>query len=97
MSGRKIIKGLHEAIDHAGGNASVARLRVVRVPEQVDVKAIRQGLNMSQAQFARTFGFTIDSLQNWEQGRRFPDGYARVLLRVIERHPEAVEDALAVG
>lgn len=97
MSGRKIIRGLQEAIDHADGNASVARLRVVRVPEHVDVKAIRQGLKMSQSEFARRFGFSIDSLQNWEQGRRFPDGYARVLLRVIERHPEVVEDALAVG
>ena len=97
MSGRKIIKGLLEAIDHAGGDDSVARLRVVRVPEQVDVKAIRQGLRMSQTQFARRFGFTVDALQNWEQGRRFPDGPARVLLRVIERHPDVVEDALAVG
>jgi putative transcriptional regulator len=97
MSGRKIITGLREAIDHAEGRASVTRLRVVRVPEHVDVKAIRQGLKMSQAEFARRFGFSIDSLQNWEQGRRFPDGYARVLLRVIEHNPKAVEDALAVG
>ena len=96
MSGRKIIKGLHEAIEHAKGNTSVARLRVVRVPETVDVRAIRQGLGMSQTEFARRFGFSIDSLQNWEQGRRFPEGYARVLLRVIERNPQAVEDALAV-
>lgn len=97
MSGRKIINGLQEAIGHAEGNTSLARLRVVRVPEQVDVKAIRQSLNMSQAEFARRFGFSIDSLQNWEQGRRFPDGHARTLLRVIEKHPEIVEDALAVG
>ena len=97
MSGRKIIRGLEEALDHAGGNASVARLRVVRVPEHVDVRAIRQRLGMSQGEFARRFGFSVDSLQNWEQGRRFPDGYARVLLRVIEHNPRAVEDALAVG
>lgn len=97
MSGRKIITGLHEAIAHARGDHSVARVRVVRVPEQVDVKAIRQQLNMSQSEFARRFGFSVDALQNWEQGRRFPDSTARVLLRVIERHPEVVEDALAMG
>jgi putative transcriptional regulator len=97
MSGRKIIKGLIEAIDHAKGDDSIARLRVVRVPEQVDVRSIRQSLGMSQAQFARRFGFSIDALQNWEQGRRFPDGPARVLLRVIEKNPNAVDEALAVG
>jgi putative transcriptional regulator len=94
---RSLPPGVLEALDHADGNASVARLRVVRVPDHVDVKAIRHGLKMSQAEFARRFGFSVDSLQNWEQGRRFPDGYARVLLRVIERHPEIVEDVLEVG
>lgn len=97
MSGRKIINGLQEAVAHAKGDGNVARLRVVRVPEQVDVKAIRQQLKMSQHEFARRYGFSLDSLQNWEQGRRFPDGAARVLLKVIEHNPGAVEDALATG
>ena len=97
MSGRKIITGLQEALAHARGDDSVARVRIVRVPEQVDVKAIRRQLNMSQSEFARRFGFSMDALQNWEQGRRFPDSTARVLLKVIERHPEVVEDALALG
>lgn len=48
MSGRKIIEGLHEALAYARGDSSIARVRVVRVPEQVDVKAIRQQLNLSQ-------------------------------------------------
>lgn len=97
MSGRKIIEGLHEAIAYANGNRSVARVRVVRVPEQVDVRAIRQQLNLSQREFAQRFGFSLDALQNWEQGRRFPDSTARVLLKVIERNHEAVEAALALG
>ena len=97
MSGRKIINGLHEAIAHAKGDASLARVRVVRVPEQVDVKAIRQQLNLSQREFAQRFGFSLDTLQNWEQGRRFPDSTARVLLKVIEQHPDIVEDTLAMG
>ena len=67
MSGRKIINGLHEAIAHARGDRSVARVRVVRVPEQVDVKAIRHQLRMTQKEFAFRYGFTLDSVQNWEQ------------------------------
>lgn len=97
MSARKIINGLKEAIVHAKGDHSLARVRVVRVPEQVNVKAIRQQLNMSQREFARRFGFNLDALQNWEQGRRFPDSTARVLLKVIEKHPGVVEDTLAHG
>lgn len=97
MSGRKIVNGLQEAVAHARGDGSVARVRVVRVPEQVDVKAIRQQLNLSQRQFASRFGFSLDALQNWEQGRRFPDSTARVLLKVIEHRHEVVEEALAHG
>ena len=47
-----------------------------------------------QAEFASKFGFSSASVRNWEQGRRRPEGPARVLLAVIDRHPDAVEDAL---
>jgi putative transcriptional regulator len=67
----------------------------VHVPVEVDVKAIRQKLGMSQAEFARSFGFTLDAVQNWEQGRRRPEGAARAFLKVIEREPDAVRRALA--
>jgi putative transcriptional regulator len=66
------------------------------VPEEVDVVAIRTQLGLSQGEFATRFGFKLDALQNWEQGRRRPDGAARAFLRVIEREPEAVLRALAV-
>jgi putative transcriptional regulator len=68
---------------------------VVHVPESVDVKAIRRRLGLSQRRFAERFGLKIDAVQNWEQGRRRPEGAARAFLRVIEREPEAVERALA--
>jgi putative transcriptional regulator len=67
----------------------------VHVPEQVDVKAIRRKLGMSQAEFAASFGFGLDAVQNWEQGRRRPEGAARAFLKVIEREPDAVRRALA--
>ena len=50
---------------------------------------------MSQAQFAASFGFGLDAVQNWEQGRRRPEGAAGAFLKVIDREPEAVRRALA--
>jgi putative transcriptional regulator len=61
-------------------------------PEQV--RALRAKLGLSQAQFALRFGFTIDTVQQYEQGRRRPSGPASTLLRVIEAEPEAVIRAL---
>jgi putative transcriptional regulator len=58
------------------------------------VRALRRRLGLSQLQFATKFGFQPATLKNWEQGRTQPDGPARVLLAVIARHPDAVEDAL---
>jgi putative transcriptional regulator len=63
-------------------------------PEDVDVRAIRTGLRLSQAEFARRFGFTAAAVRQWEQGRRQPHGPARVLLTIIAREPGAVRRAL---
>jgi putative transcriptional regulator len=90
MSGKKIIDGLHEAIECAERDGAGARMRLIRVPEQVDVKSVRSGLRMSQAEFANAFGFELATVKNWEQGRRMPEKPARILLRMIEEAPEAV-------
>jgi putative transcriptional regulator len=67
----------------------------VHVPDEVDVKAIRQKLRLSQPKFADTFGFSVGRVRDWEQ-KRFPvDASSRILLTVIEREPEAVFRALA--
>jgi putative transcriptional regulator len=58
------------------------------------VRGLRAKLGLSQAQFARQFGFTVDTIQQYEQGRRKPSGPASTLLRVIEAEPEAVIRAL---
>jgi putative transcriptional regulator len=58
------------------------------------VREIREGLGLSQADFARVFGLTLRSLQEWEQARRLPDAAVLTYLRVIERNPEAVQSAL---
>jgi putative transcriptional regulator len=61
----------------------------------VDVKAIRQRLGKSQAEFAAMIGVSVATLQNWEQGRRRPEGPARALLKVAAANPEAVAAALS--
>jgi len=58
------------------------------------VKRIREGYKLSQAQFAALLGISVGTLRNWEQGRRAPEGPARVLLRVAERYPKAVWDVV---
>jgi putative transcriptional regulator len=91
--GQEVIASLKEAIAWAGGEYVPARVTTVEVPT-TDVRAVRRRLRLSQTQFAAKFGFQSATLKNWEQGRTRPDGPARVLLAVIARHPEAVEDAL---
>jgi putative transcriptional regulator len=49
---------------------------------------------MTQQQFAARFGFNINTLRHWEQGRRRPEGPTRSYLLVIDRKPEAVQKAL---
>jgi len=60
-----------------------------------DIKAIREKLGVSQSEFALMIGVSVSTLQNWEQGRRQPDGPARALLKVAAENPEAVAEALS--
>ncbi len=64
------------------------------VPKDVDVKAIRNRLGMTQARFSDTFGFSLDAIKHWEGGRRTPEAPARTLLTVIAKNPTAVLNAL---
>jgi putative transcriptional regulator len=92
--GDRIVSGLEDALAFSRGKRGKRRVHRVTVPRQVDVKAIRRRLRMTQAQFANTFGFTLHAVRNWEQGKRTPEGAARVLLLVISREPAAVVRAL---
>jgi len=60
----------------------------------IDVKRIRTKLHVSQSQFAMMIGVSKSTLQNWEQGRREPQGPAKTLLRVVDKNPKAVLEAL---
>lgn len=58
--------------------------------ENPDPKIIREQLGLSQIKFAKLLGISTSTLQNWEQGRRKPDGPAKILLNVAAKYPEAV-------
>jgi putative transcriptional regulator len=58
------------------------------------VREIREGIGLSQSDFAEQFGLSLRSLQEWEQARRLPDVAVLTYLRVIERNPKAVQLAL---
>ncbi len=62
--------------------------------EPLEIKRIREGFDLTQEQFAALLGISVRTLRNWEQGRRVPEGPARVLLQVAARHPEALLDVI---
>ncbi len=62
----------------------------------LDIKKIRSKLQKSQSEFALMIGVSVSTLQNWEQGRRTPEGPARALLKVALENPTAVAKALEV-
>ena len=63
----------------------------VYTPEQLLAISARQSVNLTQKEFARLLNVSVDSVQDWEQGRRSPRGAARTLLRVVQDHPEVLE------
>ena len=78
------------------GQIKRGRIKATRVAEfdPADVKAIRAHLKKSQSEFAAMIGVSVSTLQNWEQGRRVPEGPARALLKVAAEKPRAVAQAL---
>ena len=87
----QMMDGLHEVEAFLAGEQEGFK---AHVPQEVDVKAIRNRLGMTQAKFSDTFGFSLDAIKHWEGGRRTPEAPARTLLTVIDKNPAAVLTAL---
>ena len=90
--GESMIRGMEEALAFAKGDKVDA---VVHIPEEINVRRIRKKMNMSQDTFAETFGFSVRTVQDWEQGRRVPTSPSKNFLFVIDQEPDAVKRALA--
>lgn len=92
---KELFAELVESIEEAGqirkGLVKPSRVFQYR---PVDIKRIRNRLHVSQSQFSLMIGVSKSTLQNWEQGRRQPEGPAKALLRVVDKQPQAVLEAL---
>lgn len=64
---------------------------------QIDVRAIRRAVGMTQTQFADVYEFSVRTIQEWERGAKRPSGPARTLLRAIKGDPEGLRRALAAA
>jgi putative transcriptional regulator len=94
--GKSILRGLEQALAFAEGRAKKGTY-VVHIPPEIDVRAIRGRLGLTQRQFAERFGFNLNTLRHWEQERRVPEGPTRAYLTVIAREPQAVQKALQIA
>lgn len=89
-----IRKGLEEALEHAQGRRGGARVHHIEAPDP-DVADIRARSGLTQVEFARAIGVAVGTLRGWEQGRRRPEGPARVLLALIAKRPSIVVEELS--
>ena len=96
-----ILNGLTDALKFAEGKTDDAKVyndemikAAQRAQEDINVRELRERLDLTQAQFAETFGVSCETLRNWEQGKRKPEGPAKVLLNVIAHDPKCVFEAL---
>jgi putative transcriptional regulator len=87
----QIGEGLAEALSVARGEAEPHRLHV---PAEIDIKAIRAKTGMTQKDFASAFGFGVDQLKQWEQGRVRPVQALRAYLLLINDNPDGMMKAL---
>jgi putative transcriptional regulator len=94
-AGKRILRSVGQARAYARGETTKGF--VAHVPREVDVKAIRARLELTQDAFARQYGFSAAAVRDWEQRRRQPEAAARVLLLVIAHNPDVVNEALAAA
>lgn len=88
---QNLVKSVRQAGRIRRGRMKPARVFTFR---PADIRSIRLKLGKSQSEFALMIGVSPATLQNWEQGRRMPEGPARALLKVAADNPKAVAHAL---
>ena len=86
--GDDLIQSLTEAVSHAKGQGGAI------LHEPIDPREVRKHAALTQAQMAPLMGMSLSGYRKWEQGQRHVSGPAAMLLKVIEREPDAVQRAL---
>ena len=94
---REILEGLDDASAYLAGKKVRGRATRVFVPAEVNVRAIRARLRLSQPEFARRYALPLASLRKWEQGARKPDAATRAYLTLIARNPRVVAETLSAA
>ncbi len=93
-AGKEIITGAEQALAYLKGDKTKGRAYKVRARD-IDVKAIREKLRMTQEVFSETFAIPVSTLKKWETNNRVPEGPTKAYLTVIEKNPRAVKNALS--
>ena len=88
-----LLSSIKEAGNIKSGKKKPSRVFKIDAPE---IRMIRKALRVSQTEFAMMIGVSVRTLQNWEQGRRKPEGPAKALLRIASQNPRAVLEALHI-
>jgi len=88
---KQLLKSIDEMKEIRSGKRKPSRVFHI---EPMGIKGIRHKLHVSQGRFAKMIGISEATLRNWEQGRTYPDGAARALLRVAAVRPDAIKEAL---
>jgi putative transcriptional regulator len=96
-----IIEGINQAIDYEKGNLKNVRKKVVMVSpvphyKSIDVKNIRNALNLSQALFASLLGVSVKTVEAWESGRNMPEGPAQRMLELLKNNPDIINEYILV-
>ncbi|MEK6682601.1 MAG: helix-turn-helix domain-containing protein [Nitrospirota bacterium] len=92
---KELFEELFESVKQGGAilRGKMKPSRAFEFPES-EVRKIRERYSLSQDKFARLMGISVATLRNWEQGRRKPEGPARILLMIAAKHPEALLDLM---
>lgn len=97
---KRLIESMKEAIAYAKGDTSQGRkqsvsiAKPIEIPTEIDLKGLRTRLHMTQVEFAARYGFNLNTLRNWEHGRRHPDRAVLAYLLAISKAPELIEQML---
>lgn len=93
---KELFEELFESVKQGGAilRGKMKPSRTFEFPKS-EVRKIREQYGLSQDKFARLMGISAATLRNWEQGRRKPEGPARILLMIAAKHPETLLDLMA--
>ena len=83
----ELVQSAEHIRDIMDGKTEPSRRSFVK---ELNPKEIRSNMSLSQKEFGTLMNISVHTLRNWEQGRRQPEGHARVLLNVVNNHPEVL-------